>query len=287
MNSKNPYRQQVVRRSLMWLMHSPLPATILCHAISVNIGDEEIDEESIPSAQEVLRCCSCLVQLSPQNNFQLAHFTVKEFFAKIDTKRSPDLALYRIDIDASTLERASICLTYLNLNEFSKGPIESLNQWLHIQQSYPFLSYSAQSWTRLWRSRWSDNTSRSLVQRLFSTNLSGRCQALIQQLFWPGIHVAITQRVKSDNSISEAFFQLACLIQSWGSLHIAAMLREPQLCSWLLQSSCAITDSCDFGKNSRIKSSSTRSERIRKATGWSFSTYYIQNVWLEYKLLFS
>jgi hypothetical protein len=86
----------------MWLINTPekLSCSQLCEAISVNLGDDTLDEESIPSKEEVSKCCSSLVRESP-TGFELAHFTVREYLS-ID---SP----FRYTADSFHLEWIQCC----------------------------------------------------------------------------------------------------------------------------------------------------------------------------------
>lgn len=59
-----------------------MSSRMICEAISVEVDDTDIDMDAIPSENEVLRCCSSLIRLG-SHGFEIAHFTVKEFFSKL------------------------------------------------------------------------------------------------------------------------------------------------------------------------------------------------------------
>lgn len=103
-NDSNPYSKMIVQRTLNWILYSEedLSSKQLCQVISVGADHEKLDEESIPSEEEVLRCCSSLIRKA-NGVFELAHFTVKEFLNNLDKSKSPHLAAFCLDDDNSTL----------------------------------------------------------------------------------------------------------------------------------------------------------------------------------------
>ena len=237
--------RRIVRRTLKWLIYSEVSLTSseLRQAISVNFGDEDLDFESIPEEEEVLRCCSSLIRLSTFG-YELAHFTVKEFFAGLDIRRCPEFSVYHMEEEGSTLDLAGICLTYLNFEVFGQGPSRTLDEWELLNQKYRFKDHCVNYWKTYWNSRWSDDLAKSLVQQLFSPSASKKTYSLMQHWFW--LDNRVDGKIRSD--YCDCFAATVISVGTLTPLHYAAMLHEPDICSWLLESGCSVNHMSDLGQ---------------------------------------
>ncbi|KAF2260870.1 ankyrin [Lojkania enalia] len=246
LNDRDPSIQRIVRRTLKWLIYSqaPLSAPELYQAISVNLGDEDLDLDSVPEDDEVLRCCSSLIRLSPYG-YELAHFTVKEFFSSLDPKRFPKLSSYYMEEESSTLDLSKICLTYLNHRKPEEGPAQSLVEWERLNNIYTFKSHCVTYRSYYWRSNWPDDVSRLLVQRLTHPRGSGNFFSLVQHSFWSAYPLYLEDK---EARLVDDFVIITLLIKTLTPLHFAAMLHDVELCSWLLKSSCSPNQISDLGQ---------------------------------------
>ena len=183
-NESNPHNQRVVQRTIMWLIYGfPMSSSALCEAISIDFSDEDLDEESIFSTTDVLRCCRSLIRLAPVG-FELAHFTVKEFFLGLQPTSHPKMMPYYMEEGRSRLEMARTCLTYLNFRRFGNGSVATLDEYKTVNGVNPFKAHCSRYWANYWQSRWSDEISRSLVQKLFDPKNLQNFSSLKQQRFW-------------------------------------------------------------------------------------------------------
>ena len=241
-NATNQYRQTIVQRTLMWLVNAneKLSSAALCEAISVNLGDDHLDQESIPSEDEILRCCSSLIRLSP-DGFELAHFTVKEFLSAIDPKRTPHLAPYVIQASSNKFELAKTCLIYLNFKDFSKACAKTLPEWELLHQKYRFKMHAGKWWSSYCATRLSEDEVRCLLQQLFQAESSGNYHSLVQDQFWD-----------THNACgfygAAPFVDVSACSATLGPLHYAAMVGDTELCSWLLENGCLSDGMSDLGQ---------------------------------------
>lgn len=105
---------QLARRVLSWISKARRALQIeeLHHAVSVEVSDEDIENESLVSTDLMVSVCAGLVTADNESNaFRLVHFTVQEFFEKGGSEWLPT---------ANNLT-AETCLTYLFLCGSSLG----------------------------------------------------------------------------------------------------------------------------------------------------------------------
>ena len=210
----------------MWLINAPkLLCSQLCEAISVNLGDDTLDEESIPSKEEVSKCCSSLIRESPEG-FELAHFTVREYLSTINPTTNPELAPFCIDQETNTLQMARICLTYLSFKDFGTGAVESVDEWEALHQKYPFKRHAVTYWHVYWKSRWLDELSRSLIQGTFCPVPPGNYFSLTQDFIW-----SYFGNFHSQYNIDRiCFIGVSSSLATLSPLHYLAMIHEVKPC---------------------------------------------------------
>ena len=119
---------------LMWISHAerPLKSDELCHALAVEIGAPNVNNDNVPSTWTLLACCQGLVVVDKwASTVRLIHFTLQEYL-----RAHPNL----FRTAHSTM--AETCLSYLNLQQvkaLSASPSPNL-------RSTPFLEYSSVYW---------------------------------------------------------------------------------------------------------------------------------------------
>jgi ankyrin repeat protein len=250
LNTSNSYRREIAQRTLMWLLYAAQKLTTkeMCHAISVNLGDDDLDEESIPSEEEILRCCSSLIRQSP-DGFELAHFTVREFLVGINAQRTPELSSFHMEKSKSRLECSKVCLTYLNFKEFGNGSVDSAEEWQRIHRKYPFKLHAVQFWKDYWRSRWSVDDIQSLVRNIFGGTHHGTFQSMVQDYFW----ISFRDELEFNGALNTSdwhrdFVDISCSLASLTPMHFAAMMREDNLVSWLMDNGHSAEQTSEFGQ---------------------------------------
>ena len=119
---------------LTWVMYSerPLRKEELCHALGVEIGSADLDQENVPASRILLASCLGLVTIeASSSNARLVHFTLREHLS-----RDPTL----LHNPHSTI--AEVCLTYLNFR-----CIRDLSPTLcSVPSTMPFLEYASYYW---------------------------------------------------------------------------------------------------------------------------------------------
>ena len=117
--------------ALMWISHSkrPLKSEELCHALGVEIGEEDLNIRNVPSIRTVLGCTLGLVTIDEEaSTVGLLDFALQEYL-----KQHPTLFVTA----HSTM--AEICLTYLNYRSVRALPYT-------LEKTAPFLEYATCFW---------------------------------------------------------------------------------------------------------------------------------------------
>jgi ankyrin repeat protein len=139
--------RQLALRVLSWITNAvrPLQVEELQHAVSVEIGDEEIDDGPLESAALIVSVCAGLVTVDAESrSVRLVHFTVEEFFKESHYKWFPD----------GNKVIAKTCLTYLSFDAFGKGicsnkcdPADGKSPIEARLEKYALFGYAAQNWS--------------------------------------------------------------------------------------------------------------------------------------------
>jgi len=127
-------REKLGMEVLMWVSCSerPLKVEELRHALGVEVGTTDLDDENFPATQTLMSCTLGLVTIDePSSTVRLVHFTLQEYLAA-----HPDL------FPTPHSMMAEICLTYLSFQSVCE-----LSTTLHtIPSTMPFLHYASCSW---------------------------------------------------------------------------------------------------------------------------------------------
>ena len=106
MKAQKEGRSALGMEALMWVSNSerPLHTSELCHALGVKIGSADLDHESVPEIQTILRCSLGLITIEASSStVRLVHFTLQENLSNHPSLfQNPHTMI------------AGVCLTYLN-----------------------------------------------------------------------------------------------------------------------------------------------------------------------------
>jgi Ankyrin repeats (3 copies) len=109
----------------------------LQHAVSVELGGEDVEDEPLEVVDLIVSVCKGLVTVDAESrSFRLVHFTVEEFFKNNHYKWFPD---------ADKL-LAKICITYLSFDAFGRAICSNESEWDARSQKYVLVQYAAQNW---------------------------------------------------------------------------------------------------------------------------------------------
>jgi ankyrin repeat protein len=131
----------LAKQVLSWISYARRPLTTqeLCHALAVEIGDEDFDSENIPDVEDILSVCAGLVTIDEESQIiRLVHYTTQKYLEGILESWHPR-AQYEI---------ASTCLTYLCFEPFRSGPCSNRKDFERRRKEYSFLGYSAWYWPK-------------------------------------------------------------------------------------------------------------------------------------------
>jgi hypothetical protein len=128
---QDPELRDVALKALAWLSYTfrPLSLRELQHALTIEPGDVELDEESLIEGSSITELCVGLVVIDRSTKaMTLVHYTAKHFLEKV-----------RQDLFPGYHEKITLCCaTYLNLKELRHATIPE------IVERYPLACYAAQ-----------------------------------------------------------------------------------------------------------------------------------------------
>ncbi len=135
---QNPDNAVLALKVLSWVHHGarPLGTRDLRHALAVEPGDSQFDEDGIPDIDLVLSVCAGIVEVRENNTMGLVHYTAQEYL----NRRSVDF------FPNAQTELATTCLTYLSFDEFAQGPSPNDNDFDHRMEIRPLLQYASRYW---------------------------------------------------------------------------------------------------------------------------------------------
>jgi ankyrin repeat protein len=137
--SQNDDDKQLAERVLYWISFAfrPLALNELQHALAVEFGESELDEENIPDEELLTSLCAGLVIVDKQSNvIRLVHYTTQEYFERIRMVQFPN----------AQAEIAKTCLTYLSFEVFADGYCSGDKEMEIRLQRNPLLQYAARNW---------------------------------------------------------------------------------------------------------------------------------------------
>ena len=134
-------------KAFLWLTYSrePLSKKEMIHALSFQPGMVECDNDDLIDENIVLSSCAGLVAVK-DNQFQLLHFSLAEFLmsdAAVDAIYSKHPRVKDEEPDAVL---ATICMSYILLDELRLGPVETPNGLEGLAERYPLLPHAAKHW---------------------------------------------------------------------------------------------------------------------------------------------
>lgn len=137
--SQGKQDHQNVKSALSFIFCAKRPLTVdeLCHALSVDTEDTELDEDAFFDPEILLAISVGLIRIDEKSRIiGLVHHTLQEYLEKY-----PEILLPNPDA-----EIGKACLIYLSFDVFGSGPCideKTLNKRL---EEYKFLEYASRNW---------------------------------------------------------------------------------------------------------------------------------------------
>ena len=106
--------RQLAENVLSWITCAkrPLATSELQHALAVEVGEPEVDEENLPQIEDMVSVCAGLVTVDEESGIiRLVHYTIQEYFKQIQE---------RWFLNAET-DIMKVCITYLLFHAFKSG----------------------------------------------------------------------------------------------------------------------------------------------------------------------
>ncbi|KAK4167279.1 ankyrin repeat-containing domain protein [Cladorrhinum sp. PSN259] len=125
--------------TLSWITctKTPLSTSQLRHALAIETGEPELDEENLPDIETIISTCAGLVTVDEQSDvIRLVHYTAQEYFRQTWTTWFPDAH--------ALITKA--CVTYLSFDVFESGPCDSYFQFENRLEEYDLYDYASRNW---------------------------------------------------------------------------------------------------------------------------------------------
>ena len=136
--SQNPEDYALALHVFGWITHARRPLTLaqLQHAIAVEHGMTELDQEDLPDQETLVALCAGLIRFDQRSNCaRLVHYTTHEFFERNGERLFPN----------AHTKLAATCITYLLFDTFDTFCDTDFEMQQRLK-SYPFLDYAASHW---------------------------------------------------------------------------------------------------------------------------------------------
>jgi hypothetical protein len=131
-------QEELAKQVLAWITYAKRPLTMaeLQHALGVEAGESELDEENFSQIEDIVSVCAGLVTVDEESGIiRLVHYATQEYFDRTRGKWFPN----------SATNIAIICVTYLSFNEFESGVCQNDEEFGKRLQSnwlYDYASYN-------------------------------------------------------------------------------------------------------------------------------------------------
>jgi len=138
-NGQKRCLQELAMKVLSWITcaRRPLTTLELQHALAIQDGDVELDEENLPDIEQMVSICAGLVTVDQEFNIiHLVHYTAQEYFERTHTSWFPHA---HTDIGKA-------CVTYISFNNFETGYCRTDEEFGTRLDLNPLYDYAARNW---------------------------------------------------------------------------------------------------------------------------------------------
>ncbi len=130
---------RVAKQILSWIVKAKRAITVpeVQHALAVEVGKTELDEENLPEMEDMVLACSGLVTVDKESFvIRLVHYTTQEYFERPQKDWFPQ----------AETDITKVCATYLSFRVFESGFCQSDGEFEERLRSNPLYNYAAQNW---------------------------------------------------------------------------------------------------------------------------------------------
>ncbi|OPB45737.1 hypothetical protein A0O28_0093040 [Trichoderma guizhouense] len=135
-NHQSSSRRQLAIKVLSWITHAvrPLSVAELQHALGVEIGEDEFDENNLPQTEDIVSTSVGLVTIDEESEvIRLVHYTTQDFFERNREKWLPNAKTYI----------AEVCSCYLSYSVFEDGLHEDNFKMI---ENFELFNYAVRFW---------------------------------------------------------------------------------------------------------------------------------------------
>jgi hypothetical protein len=132
-------QEELAKQVLSWITCAKRPLTILelQHALAIEVGNSELDEENLPQIEDMVSVCAGLVTIDEESRIiRLVHYTTQEYFERTQGQWFPE----------AESEITTTCVTYLSFDEFESGFCQSDKDFERRLQLNKLYNYAACNW---------------------------------------------------------------------------------------------------------------------------------------------
>jgi ankyrin repeat protein len=132
-------QEELAKQVLSWITcaKTPLTTAELQHALGVEVGEPELDEDNLPQVEDMVSVCAGLVTVDEESGIiRLVHYTTQEYFVRTWKQWFPDAATSITDI----------CVTYLSFSAFANGSCLEDVEFEARLRSNQLYDYAARNW---------------------------------------------------------------------------------------------------------------------------------------------
>ncbi|PVH90366.1 hypothetical protein DM02DRAFT_500703, partial [Periconia macrospinosa] len=131
--------EELAKQVLSWITCAKRLLNIaeLRHALAVEIGEPDLDEENLPEVEDMVSVCAGLVTVDEESHIiRLVHYTTQEYFERTQKKWFPNAETYI----------TTTCVNYLSFSTFESGFCRTDKDFEERLQSNQLYNYAARNW---------------------------------------------------------------------------------------------------------------------------------------------
>ncbi|RYP22843.1 hypothetical protein DL765_001439 [Monosporascus sp. GIB2] len=132
-------QEELAMQVLSWITCARRPLTIpeLQHALAVEVGEPQLDEENLPQIEDMISVCAGLATVDEESKIiRLVHYTTQEYFERTQKDWFPH----------AEANITTICITYLSFTDFESGLCGTDSEFEQRLRANPLYDYAAHNW---------------------------------------------------------------------------------------------------------------------------------------------
>jgi len=207
-------QEQLAKQVLAWITCAKRPLTTaeLQHALGVEDGEPEFDNENLPQIGHIISSCVGLVTIDEESDIiRLVHYTMQEYFERTQNRWFPD----------AETKITETCVTYLSFDTFGSGYCQTDSDFEERLRLNPLYEYAAKNWGR--HAQIASTTCTGVEEFLQKrAQVRASTQALLAYEIWSGRNV-YSQEFPKD-------FTRLHLAAYFGLYDIVKLLLDSDIC---------------------------------------------------------